>query len=188
MTCIVGWIEGGCVYIGGDSLGTASGHKQIRKDPKVIRVGEMVIGYTSSFRFGQLMRYMLKLPTHPEGMDTFQYMATCFVGAMLRSEGYAKRVSEQESSDGNCLVGYRGRLFQFYDDYQIEETIERFAACGHGRALALGALGATEFYSMHPAERLEGVLSVVGRFDVFVGGPSLILSTTVPPVNQLESL
>ncbi|KKN17732.1 hypothetical protein LCGC14_0962700, partial [marine sediment metagenome] len=63
MTCIVGFIDdGGKAWMGGDSAGVAGHHTHPRRDPKVFRVGPVLIGYTSSFRMGQLLRYHLKIP------------------------------------------------------------------------------------------------------------------------------
>lgn len=52
MTCIVGIVDNGKVYMGADSLGVGGLSKRVRKDPKLFRVGEFVFGYTSSFRMG----------------------------------------------------------------------------------------------------------------------------------------
>ena len=61
MTCIVGMVDGqGTVYIGADSLAAGGYQKTIRKDAKVFTNGIAVMGYTSSFRMGQLLRYKLK--------------------------------------------------------------------------------------------------------------------------------
>ena len=50
MTCIVGLVENGVVYIGGDSSGVGGWNLMLRKDRKVFRVGEALLGFTSSFR------------------------------------------------------------------------------------------------------------------------------------------
>ena len=52
MTCIVGLVENGKVYIGGDSAGVAGLDVRMRSDEKVFTKGNMIFGYTSSFRMG----------------------------------------------------------------------------------------------------------------------------------------
>lgn len=49
MTCIVGYFDKKTkkVTIGGDSAGVSGLHITIRKDPKVFRVGEFIIGCTA---------------------------------------------------------------------------------------------------------------------------------------------
>jgi hypothetical protein len=55
MTCIVGIVENGKVYMGGDAAGVNGYSVRVRKDPKLFKVGEFLFGYTSSFRMGQLL-------------------------------------------------------------------------------------------------------------------------------------
>ncbi len=61
MTCIVGLEHNNSVYIGGDSLGSTSGVTIVRQDKKVFHNGETLIGFTSSYRMGQLVT-RLKFP------------------------------------------------------------------------------------------------------------------------------
>jgi len=62
MTCIVGLVENGKVYIGGDSAGVAGLDITTRKDEKVFQKENMIFGFTSSFRMGQILRYSFKNP------------------------------------------------------------------------------------------------------------------------------
>ena len=62
MTCIVGIEHGGKVYIGGDSAGSDGHHLVIMAEPKVFKRGRFLIGYTTSFRMGQLLQHTLKPP------------------------------------------------------------------------------------------------------------------------------
>lgn len=43
--------------MGCDSAGVGGWHLQLRADPKVFHVGHFLIGYTDSFRMGQLLRF-----------------------------------------------------------------------------------------------------------------------------------
>ena len=71
MTCIVAWLEDEKICIGGDSAGVAVYNMQIRADEKVFKNGEMVFGFTSSFRMGQLLRFSLILPPKKENQDDY---------------------------------------------------------------------------------------------------------------------
>ncbi|GAB3164760.1 Ntn hydrolase family protein [Telluribacter humicola] len=146
MTCIVGLIENESVYIGGDSAGVDGLDIIIRKDPKVFKVGEFVFGCTSSFRMMQLVRFSFFPPTRPPEMDVYEYMCTSFVNALrttLRNGGHA-RIKEGEEEGGCFLVGYVGRLFIIEEDYDVGESIDRFASVGCGSPYALGAMTAME--------------------------------------------
>jgi hypothetical protein len=78
MTCIVSLVDGDTVYMGGDSAAVEDGHYLTRtRNPKVFINGAYLIGYTSSFRMGQLLEFA-DLP-QPEGLDLYRFMATAFV-------------------------------------------------------------------------------------------------------------
>lgn len=149
MTTIVGIVRDGIVTIGADSAGSNGEMTTIRKDRKLFRKGEMVIGYTSSYRMGQLLQYHLSIPFHHKGVDDMEYMVTEFVPAVracLSEGGWAKKESEQEEG-GTFLVGYRGHLYEIDSDYQVEESADEYNACGGGYIAALGALNvATQAY------------------------------------------
>lgn len=171
MTCIAGLIHEGKVYMGGDSAGISGWDLTIRADRKVFRNGPFVAGFTSSFRMGQLLKYSLVPPEHPEGMDAHQYMATKFVDAVrtcLKDGGYAKSNSGEESA-GAFLVGYRGHLYEISSDYQVGEAEDLYAAVGCGAATALGALCATR--SMEPMDRIKLALCAAERHSAGVRGP-----------------
>src|SRR5690242_15173484 len=81
MTCIVGLVAAdGRVHLGGDSAGIAGYDLTVRKDPKVFRVGEFAVGFTSSFRMGQLLRFAFTPPPIEGDLDA--YMVTTFVNAL----------------------------------------------------------------------------------------------------------
>ncbi|MFN2388015.1 MAG: hypothetical protein ABR575_00190, partial [Actinomycetota bacterium] len=121
MTCIAALIDNatGRVYVGGDSAGVAGWDLAVRADAKVFRRGPFVLGFTSSFRMGQLLRYTLEAPQHPEGMADDEYMVTYFVDAVrrcLKRGGVAKRENDVEEG-GTFIVGYRGGIYVIEGDY-----------------------------------------------------------------------
>ena len=56
MTCIAGLVHDGAVYLAGDSAGCSGWDLTVRADPKVFVSGSYVMGFTTSFRMGQLLR------------------------------------------------------------------------------------------------------------------------------------
>lgn len=181
MTCIVGYVENGTVFIGGDSAGVAGLDITIRQDTKVFKVGEFLIGYTSSFRMGQLLRFNLKLPEHREDKkDVYEYMCTDFIDAVrkcLKDGGYARKNNEEERG-GVFLVGYKGRLFQIEGDYQVGESLVNYNAAGCGDSYAKGALYATRENS-HDVDSKEKVLialNAAAEHSAGVAAPFSVLS------------
>ncbi len=63
MTVIVGLIDEGRVHIGGDSVGISRCRLTVRKNPKVFRNGPYALGFSGSFRMGQLLHHAFKAPT-----------------------------------------------------------------------------------------------------------------------------
>ncbi|KQX35323.1 hypothetical protein ASD04_14880 [Devosia sp. Root436] len=175
MTCIVGVVEKGKVWIGGDSAGVAGYDLMVRSDPKVFRNGDFVMGYTSSFRMGQLLAHRFQPPKRHADQDVYVYMVTSFVDALrqcFKDGGYASKENEREQG-GQFLVGYEGRLFEIGGDYQVGENLDGYAACGCGGSIALGALHATS--SECPTDRIRSALSASERHNAGVRGPFVVI-------------
>jgi ATP-dependent protease HslVU (ClpYQ) peptidase subunit len=176
MTCIAGLVDGGRVYIGGDSAGTSGWDLTIRADEKVFANGEFLFGFTTSFRMGQLLRYAFIPPIPKEGQDTAQFMVTDFVNAArdcLKAGGFARKHDEQESG-GTFLVGFRARLFEIDTDYQVGQPADGYTAIGCGDKQAVGSLFSTRGAS--PEDRIRTALSAAERHSAAVRGPFVILS------------
>jgi ATP-dependent protease HslVU (ClpYQ) peptidase subunit len=177
MTCIVGVIEKKKVYIGGDSAGVSGLDVTIRKDTKVFKVGDFVIGCTSSFRMIQLIRFSFSPPKMHDGDDVYRYMCTQFVDALrscFKTGGFAEKSNDVESG-GTFLVGYKGRLFQIFDDYQVGESIHEHDSCGCGQKYALGALAAMN-KKLPAEERIRKALEISAHHSGGVRPPFIIES------------
>ena len=174
MTCIAAIVLNGAVHMMGDSAGVAGWDLSLRKDNKVFRVGDIVMGFTSSFRMGQLLQYNLSVPKHHPDMDLFTYMVTVFIPAVrdcLKSGGYA-RIENNEERGGCFLVGLKGRLFQIESDFQVGESHYDFDAVGCGAPYALGALSILiEDKSRTPENILTRALLQAERFSAGVRRP-----------------
>lgn len=174
MTAIVGLVDQGTVYVGGDSAGVAGYSLTVRADSKVFTNGPYVMGFTSSFRMGQLLRYSLKAP-HPKG-DLEKFMARTFVDAVretLKAGGWLKQDANRDEG-GTFLVGVSGRLFTIHDDFQVGEAVDGYAAVGCGHELALGALHATAHMGLRPKKRVRLALAAAERYSAGVRGPFTI--------------
>jgi len=198
MTCIVGLVDDGAVYMGGDSAGVEGLRIGVRADEKVFYLNEkstwrrldprellkpidrlVVMGFTSSFRMGQLLQYNLKLPNGMANTkDLYGFMVTDFIGAVrttLKEGGYAK-VDDNREEGGTFLVGLRGRLFCVEDDFQVGENIEPYHAVGCGSDLALGSMYATGKMGLPPRERVLLALEAAETWSAGVRQPFVIKS------------
>ena len=177
MTCIVALRDGDAVVMGADSAGVGGMCIRVRRDPKIYRVGAMLIGFTTSFRMGQLLGYSMTLPDHHEDVSVERYMATAFVDAVracLKAGGFASKSNETEAG-GQFLVAYRKRIFEIASDYQIEEDECGYASVGCGFDLATGSLHSTAALKVaDPRQRVRMALEAAATFSVGVRGPFLI--------------
>ena len=169
MTCIIGMVgQKGKVYVGGDSFAGASWDKSIRLDEKVFKKKGMVFGFTASYRMGQLLRYSLKIPKHPKGMDTYKYMVTKFIDSVRKcfeDGGFEE--------DATFIVGYAGKIFTIYSDFQVAEDSALISAVGCGGDIARGAMDSIMRYVDYtdPFEIIEMALDTVTRFSAGVSAP-----------------
>jgi len=173
MTCVVGIVDSDGVVIGGDSAGVSGTALVKRRDAKVFVNGPFVMGFTSSFRMGQILAHDFIPPKRHADLDVYAFMVTEFISALrqkLKDAGFAT-VSNGVESGGTFLVGYAGRLFRIEDDFQVAESLHGFDACGCGEQIALGSLFSTQEQPV--LHRLEVALSAAEEFSAVVRGPFL---------------
>jgi hypothetical protein len=191
VTCIVGIATSDGVIIGADSMASDGRLGLTRSDPKVFRLGRYVIGYTSSYRMGQLIRHSgaaIPTPKNPdrrwraddergvEEMDRF--IATEFIPALrgvFEKGGWLGKAQMGRDDGGDFLVGYGSHLYAIHDDLQYARHACGYTAVGSGRAVALGALHATA--GRPPEERATAALMAAAEFTPDVRGPFLISET-----------
>lgn len=183
MTCIVGLVHEGVTYIGGDSLGSNGYSKTVRKDKKVFKLKDTdnaILGFTSSFRMGQLLMYATGLiDSRDEPNIDHKYLVTKFVPNVISTfehGGFGKNHSGDKSG-GTFLLGYKGKLYNIEDDYQVGESSDNYDACGSGVYFALGSLHATEGADLSPVERIRLALQAASKFNVSVAPPYYIMNT-----------
>ena len=177
MTCVIGLIENGKMYMGADSAGVSGDSLTVRADPKVFHKGNMLIGFSTSFRMGQLLRFSLEIPAHPEGLDSLEYMTVSFINAVretLKDGGYTTILNNEESA-GLFLVAYKSEIFRICSDFQVGVASDPFAAIGSGAQVALGAMHmANTDVDRDPEGTILRALRAAERFSSAVRGPFLL--------------
>ncbi len=174
MTCVVGLIHEGKVWMGCDSAAVDGWALDTRAEPKVFVRGPYMIGYTTSFRMGQILRFAPGIPVPDRGNAT-EFMATKFVEwvrTAFRSEGFIKNDGGREEG-GVFMVGVASRLFCVYEDFHVAESTSLYAAIGSGRDLALGALAALSYFDLAitPAEHIRQALMASEKHNAGVRQP-----------------
>lgn len=169
MTCIVGIIEKetGNIIMGGDSAGVEGLNIRLRKDPKVFVRKPFIMGFTTSFRMGQLLmsdeRFQVR-EQKPDECD-YNYMVSAFIPAvqvLFRKGGFLHE-KEKVLSGGTFLVGYKSHLYSIESDFQVGENLDDFNACGCGENYAIGSLYSSAKTSMTAVERVYEALEAAAH-------------------------
>jgi len=174
MTCIIGLVEDGKVWMGADSAVMNGWTVRTTARPKLFRFGQFIIGVTGSPRMAQILRYHLDVPTQ-ETEDDFEYMVTVFTEAIreaFKEKGFSK-VEDNQEKGGFFLAGYRGGLYKVEDNFQVMAYADGLAALGCGEDFALGAMKALDF--LPPRERVEKSLEIAAYFSGGVMAPFIVL-------------
>lgn len=177
MTCIVGVVDQGRVFIGGDSGAFSGWSANIRVDAKVFEAGGFVYGVCGSPRINQILRYVFQPPPFLGG-DPMAYMVCQFIPELRAVMGREVNDAARTEIPGNSsfLVGFAGRLFEVWPDWQVAETAEGVSALGCAREPALGALYAARW--MLPRVALEVALDAAVALNAGVRKPFLIIEAT----------
>jgi hypothetical protein len=144
VTCVVGIsTPGKGSLIAFDSLAGSNGTYSIRRDPKGAKLAPwLAFGYTTSYRFGQILAHYLPVGGKPD--DPFEWAVRTLVPDMrkaLAEHGWLKTESGREEA-GNVVFGIRDRVVTVQSDFQVAELAYGYVACGSGEYHALGALHA----------------------------------------------
>lgn len=173
MTAIVGLIHDGRVLLGCDSAGSNGWTICTRTDLKAFTTGRYVVGFSDSFRMGQILRWGFDPPQPPANGRLERFMCTTWIDTLrqaLKDGGWAKKDAEQEIG-GTFLVGVAGRLFRIESDYQVGQVDHEYAAIGSGEQPALGALAATARLGWGPKRRVRAALEAAELHIGSVRGP-----------------
>jgi hypothetical protein len=165
------------IWVGGDSAGVAGLDLEVRKDPKVFVKDEFIMGFTTSFRMGQILHYKFKSPKHPNNMSIDTYMNTIFIDK-IRSCLERGGFGNGKDSGGTFIVGYRKRLFVIDKDFQVGFPHKNYTAVGCGHNLCKGSLHATDSVKdiFEPKERIKLALTAAESFSGGVRRPFIIKS------------
>lgn len=178
MTCVIGYIDlKGNSYLVADSAGTDVGY-HVRTDkisPKIFLKGEMLVGYTSSFRMGQILQYCWEVPARPEGITDLGYMVGVVIPSIRALFVEQKYILETEKSGGNFLITYRGVIYEIQHDFAVIDHSRRFAAVGSGYVQAQGFMAAACRYGLLDDEEniipvLEDAIVTISDFNITVSG------------------
>lgn len=194
MTCIVGYVENGVTWLGGDSLGSNGYSKTVYQQRKVFKsqdAKDLIIGLCGSFNFQALEYENLfnELELLKGGIDR-KYLITQF---MPKLKEIVNKYNSNKNSNGlnimsgELLFGYKDKLFRIQNDYSLLESSDPYQCVGSGEDFASGALYALEDNSdLSPAERIHKSLQAASKFSAGVAPPFYIINTKDDEVIELR--
>jgi len=175
MTCIIGLEHDSKIYLGADSASSEGGRVRENRLPKVFERDAFLIGYTTSFRMGQILWQYLDVRAQGENETDNAYIICGFVEAArecFKEHGYAT-VENGHEEGGQFLVGHKGKLYQIGSGYGVTRVADGFNAVGCGSSYALAAMKALNLVS--PITRIRRSLEIAAHFSAGVKRPFLVL-------------
>jgi len=169
MSCVVGLIHNGKVYLGSDGISTNMNgdHRPVYCE-KLFWNEKYLIGFTGSIRTGQLLRPEYFTP--PDDIkDLPDAMREHFSnkGALCQDEDGG---SAQQS---NFLIAWKGLIYDVLTDFQLNLTYGDYNAIGNGANTALGSFFTSEKIKS-PEKRVLTALRAASEFSFAVGPPYTI--------------
>ena len=164
MTCIVALEDNGKVYMGADSAAVDGEAISLRKEPKIFKCGEFLIGFSHSFRYGQIVEHCFNPPKVTE-KNIIKYMVTKFVPELR----ITLAMNEFEEKESCMIIGYKGKIFYVESDWNVGYDDTNYHAIGSGAPTAFGSLYSTQ--GQHPLDRVRIALEAAQEFTTSVRGP-----------------
>jgi ATP-dependent protease HslVU (ClpYQ) peptidase subunit len=178
MTCIVGIVKDGKVWMGGDRL-VSSGETKFTGCPKVYILKwdskpEFLIGDAGGHRASDIVQTMDIIGSDLD--DPYLNVVKVLIPSIRKAliENGAMGKFDDGTDQGNAmLVGHRGRLFRVCSAFSVAEPAEGYSAVGSASDIAFGAFSAMENMGMtwHPKNKLAVSLEAAERHSRAVSGP-----------------
>jgi hypothetical protein len=188
MTCIVGYIHKGVVYLGFDSHMNA-GWTQGVPPPKVFSVASphrILVGCAGDIRLANIIRYGLSFtPEQSAQSPDERWMHTVFVDAVRQAAtagGYTITHEGRVSlGQNNLLIATLGKLYSLHDDFCLIPITRPYHAVGSGGMVAMGALFQMEQdQALTPESRVLQALTAAAGLAISVAAPFHIECLQMP--------
>ena len=180
MTCVVGYkSKDGKLYFGGDRIAVSGYHVDFRSRPKIFKNNGILLGYTTSFRMGDILEYVFNPPVYNKSIasNEFEYMIQHFIPELIKCFGENNWLEKKNEVviGGTFLVGVNDKLFYVDSDFQVGESADNYYSIGAGRDIANGAM-----YALRDEDDAERKLTIAieaaTRHSTVVGGGIDIIS------------
>lgn len=148
MTCIVGLISKGDVYLGGDRAATSSDFSRtIIKTPKVFIKNNVAFGVCGTPKSIDVLTHVIDVPTQVAGTTDQKFVNDTLIPAIkkcFKKTGNLIQKGGESFFNGELLVGYRSSLYRVQCDFSSIVTNTCYDAIGSGGSIALGSLASSK--------------------------------------------
>lgn len=135
MTVIIGIERAGAVWLAGDLEAAGDNISFPQKHPKVFVRQGIVFGFSTSFRFGQLLQFTLKIPEPVPSDGILEWLVMVLIPELKVT------LSNADYKDPfDCLIGVSGELYILQPDFSVIRSAHGYAAIGSGAEFALGCV------------------------------------------------
>lgn len=156
LTVIVGLVDKGKLYMGGDRSTSDEKYIESMYEPKVSKHGKILFGYAGNVGVGQLITYQFEFP-QVETPEQFHSDFTPALRAFIKEQG----MSFSPDDDVECLVGAAGYMWAMHLwDFQAIPYSK--TALGSGGGIALGSLYSDKSKSMNT--RIENAIEAACEY------------------------
>ena len=186
MTCIIGVVdkENGCVWMGGDSLGSNGFTKATQEPPKVFRnkvFTNVVMGSTCTFRHIDLLKYskdlFKEIDFYKKKDIDHEYMVMEFIPNIMKIFKDGLPSYDEKARGANFLVGAKDKLFEIQEDYSVLQPASGFCSVGSGEYAANASLYTTVGMDIPIEKRIEIALMAAESCCCGVQRPFKIINT-----------
>lgn len=169
MTVIVGLKDDKGIYIGSDSRITIGNIMGDLIEPKIFKVGDIIMGISGTYDNDQLIRYSMELPSNTENISPLRYLISVFIPAIKKCLIDGGKDLQNLEDVGMILI-YKNRVFEVDASLSIIETTDDFVTIGSGADIARGALYATADIQ-DSRKRVEMAIEAAIEYDFNCGHP-----------------
>jgi len=140
MTCIISFERDNKIIIAGDKKASNSATGSNVKEPKIFEKKKFMIGYTSSFRMGQILKHIWTPPSKKEDQTIDNYLYTDVINS-LRQVFEVNNFGESDTT-GTFILVYKNRKFIYQSDNSLLEYEDNVISTGSGEEIAFGSVKA----------------------------------------------
>ncbi|MDD5517856.1 MAG: hypothetical protein PHV98_00710 [Candidatus Omnitrophica bacterium] len=165
--------------MGGDSAGADGWNIKNISCNKVFIKDHLIVGYTWSFRMGQIIEFSEDIPcfTNEFNNNSYAYLVKSFVPFIrekFKQEGFST-VKDNFETGGDFLIGLNGQLFEIQSDFAVLRSQDGYNSVGCGSFYALGAMAIMKLMENDPIRMIKKSLEVSEHFSNGVRSPFIIL-------------